>query len=66
MRDEPVRERCYVLAESARRFGGAAALGKSDHLKHPNRAVERDGHHIAGPHGAARSEDALAIDAHVT
>jgi hypothetical protein len=66
MRDEPVRERCYALAERARRFGGAAALGKSDHLQHPNRAVERDGYHIAGPHGVARGKDALAVDAHVT
>ena len=44
----------------------APALGKSQHLEHAHRAVERDSHHIAGPHRLARGIDALAVDPYVS
>ena len=52
-----------ILAEHPRhRPPSPRRSAKPDDLEHPHRAVERDRHHIAGAHGAARRIDALAVD----
>ena len=56
-RSSPERLRC---------FRAAAALRKASDLEHPHGAVERHGHHVAGPHRAAGGVDALAVEADVT
>src|SRR5262249_46918620 len=43
-----------------------AALGESHDFEHADRPVERDRHHVAGPHRAAWRVNAPAVDAHVT
>src|SRR5262249_22183295 len=54
------------LATRAALPARAGPLGKGHHFEHADRAVERDRHHVAGPHRAAWRINAPAVDPHVT
>ncbi len=53
------------LTQGAGVLRGPAAVGKSYDFEDANRTIERNGNHIAEPHGVARMIDAPAIDANV-
>jgi len=53
------------LTQGAGVLRGPAAVGKSYDFEDANRTIERNGNHIAEPHGVARMIDAPAINANV-
>src|SRR5262249_14597701 len=60
------RRRLERLTQRAGVIRRPAALGESPDLEHADRPVERNRHHVAGPHRAAWRINAPAVNAHVT